>query len=136
MNVIAYEDIGLANPMMGVKVDAAIRSCERLGLPEARIILSNAVIELALSPKSNSAYLAINEALNDINKGNVDDVPKHLKTTSPNYLYAHDYENHVVKQQYLPNNLKHKRYYKPQNNKNEENLKNINDKLKKIINGK
>ena len=136
MNVIAYEDIGLANPMMGVKVDAAIRSCERLGLPEARIILSNAVIELSLSPKSNSAYLAINEALNDINKGNVDDVPKHLKTTSPNYLYAHDYENHVVKQQYLPNNLKHKRYYKPQNNKNEENLKNINDKLKKIINGK
>ena len=136
MNVIAYEDIGLANPMMGVKVDAAIRSCERLGLPEARIILSNVVIELSLSPKSNSAYLAINEALNDINKGNVDDVPKHLKTTSPNYLYAHDYENHVVKQQYLPNNLKHKRYYKPQNNKNEENLKNINDKLKKIINGK
>lgn len=136
MNVIAYEDIGLANPMMGVKVDAAIRSCERLGLPEARIILSNAVIELSLSPKSNSAYLAINEALNDINKGNVDDVPKHLKTTSPNYLYAHDYENHVVRQQYLPNNLKHKRYYKPQNNKNEENLKNINDKLKKIINGK
>ena len=136
MNVIAYEDIGLANPMMGVKVDAAIRSCERLGLPEARIILSNVVIELSLSPKSNSAYLAISEALNDINKGNVDDVPKHLKTNSPNYLYAHDYENHVVRQQYLPNNLKHKRYYKPQNNKNEENLKNINDKLKKIINGK
>lgn len=135
MNVIAYEDIGLANPMMGVKVDAAIHSCERLGLPEARIILSNVVIELALSPKSNSAYLAITESLNDINKGNVDDVPKHLKTTSPNYLYAHDYKNHVVKQQYLPNNLKHKRYYKPQNNKNEENLKIINDKLKKIING-
>lgn len=135
INVIAYEDIGLANPMMGVKVDAAIHSCERLGLPEARIILSNVIIELALSPKSNSAYLAITEALNDINKGNVDDVPKHLKTTSPNYLYAHDYKNHVVKQQYLPNNLKHKRYYKPQNNKNEENLKIINDKLKKIING-
>ena len=135
MNVIAYEDIGLANPMMGVKVDAAINSCERLGLPEARIILSNAVIELALSPKSNSAYLAINDALNDINKGNIDDVPKHLHTNSPNYLYAHDYENHVVRQQYLPNNLKHKRYYKPQNNKNEENLKKINDKLKKIING-
>ena len=134
MNVIAYEDIGLANPMMGVKVDAAINSCERLGLPEARIILANVVIELALSPKSNSAYLAINDALNDINKGNVDDVPKHLKTTSKDYLYAHDYENHVVAQQYLPNNLKHKRYYKPQDNKNENKLKNINDKLKKIIN--
>jgi len=135
MNVIAYEDIGLANPMMGVKVDAAIHSCERLGLPEARIILANVVIELALSPKSNSAYLAIADALNDINKGSVDDVPKHLQTNSPNYLYAHDYENHVVAQQYLPNNLKHKRYYKPQNNKNEETLKKINDKLKKIING-
>lgn len=135
MNVIAYEDIGLANPMMGVKVDAAINSCERLGLPEARIILANVVIELALSPKSNSAYLAINDALNDINKGNVDDVPKHLKTTSKDYLYAHDYENHVVAQQYLPNNLKHKRYYKPQDNKNENKLKNINDKLKKIIDG-
>ena len=134
MNVIVYEDIGLANPNMSLKVDAAIRSCERLGLPEARIILSNVVIELALSPKSNSAYLAINDALNDINKGNVDDVPKHLKTNSPNYKYAHDFENHVVKQQYLPNNLKHKRYYKPQNNKNEEILKTINDKLKKIIN--
>ena len=132
MNVIVYEDIGLANPNMALKVDAA---CERLGLPEARIILSNVVIELALSPKSNSAYLAISEALNDINKGSVDDVPKHLQTNSPNYKYAHDYENHVVKQQYLPNNIKHKRYYKPQNTKNEEILKNINDKLKKIING-
>ena len=118
---------------MALKVDAAIRSCERLGLPEARIILSNAVIELALSPKSNSAYLAIDSALNDINKGNTGDVPKHLKTNSPNYLYAHNYENHVVKQQYLPNNLKSKRYYKPQDNKNEEKLKSINDKLKKII---
>ena len=134
MSVIAYEDIGLANPMMGVKVDSAIRACERLGLPEAQIILSNIVIELALSPKSNSAYLAISEALNDINKGNVDDVPKHLKTNSKDYKYAHNYENHVVKQQYLPNNLKNKIYYKPQKNKNEETLKVINDKLKKIIN--
>ena len=134
MSVIAYEDIGLANPMMGVKVDSAIRACERLGLPEAQIILSNIVIELALSPKSNSAYLAISEALYDINKGNVDDVPKHLKTNSKDYKYAHNYENHVVKQQYLPNNLKNKIYYKPQKNKNEETLKVINDKLKKIIN--
>lgn len=134
LTVIAYEDIGLANPMMGVKVDAAIRACERLGLPEARIILSNIVIELALSPKSNSAYLAIAEALNDINKGNTGNVPKHLRTNSKDYLYAHDYPNHVVKQQYLPDNLKHKTYYVPQNNKNEVNLKIVNDKLKKIIN--
>lgn len=133
MSVIAYEDIGLANPMMGVKVDSAIRACERLGLPEARIILSNIVIELALSPKSNSAYLAIASALNDINKG-AGDIPRHLHTNSKDYLYAHDYKNHVVKQQYLPDNLKGKRYYVPQNNKNESNLKIINDKLKEIIN--
>lgn len=134
MSVIAYEDIGLANPMMGVKVDAAINACERLGLPEAQIILSNIVIELALSPKSNSAYLAVSEALNDINKGICGNVPKHLRTNSPNYLYAHNYENHVVKQQYLPDNIKDKRYYRPQNNKNEQGFKHINDKLKKIIN--
>lgn len=134
LSVIAYEDIGLANPMMGVKVDSAIRACERLGLPEARIILSNIVIELALSPKSNSAYLAIASALNDINKGNTGNVPSHLHTNSKDYLYAHDYENHIVRQQYLPDNIKNKRYYIPQNNKNEINLKMVNDKLKKIIN--
>ena len=134
MTVIAYEDIGLANPIMGLRVDAAINACERLGLPEAQIILSNVVIELALSPKSNSAYLAINEALNDINKGNCGNVPKHLRTNSKEYLYAHNYKNHVVRQQYLPDNIKNKIYYKPQDNKNEEILKIINNKLKKIIN--
>ena len=134
LSVIAYEDIGLANPMMGVKVDSAIRACERLGLPEAQIILSNIVIELALSPKSNSAYLAIASALDDINNINTGNVPNHLHTNSKDYLYAHDYPNHVVKQQYLPDNIKNKRYYFPQNNKNENNLKAINDNLKKIIN--
>ncbi len=134
MSVIAYEDIGLANPDMGVKVEACINACERLGLPEARIPLAKTVIELALSPKSNSAYLAIEEAMNDINKGNTGNVPNNIKTTSPDYKYAHDYPNHVVKQQYLPDNLKNKRYYKPQNNKNELKLKEINERLKKIIN--
>lgn len=134
MSVIAYEDIGLANPDMGVKVEACINACERLGLPEARIPLAKTVIELALSPKSNSAYLAIAEAINDINKGNTGNVPNNIKTTSPDYKYAHDYPNHVVKQQYLPDNLKGKRYYKPQNNKNELKLKEINERLKKIIN--
>lgn len=133
MSVIAYEDIGLANPMMGVKVDACINTCERLGLPEARIPLAQTVIELALSPKSNSAYLALDSALNDIYKGNTGNVPSHLRTTSKDYKYAHDYPNHIVKQQYLPNNLKGKRYYQPQNNKNENTLKIINDKIKKII---
>ncbi len=133
MSVIAYEDIGLANPSMGPKVDACINACERLGLPEARIPLSVTVIELALSPKSNSAYLALDEAMNDIRKGNTGNVPNNIKTTAPDYKYAHDYPNHVVKQQYLPDNLKGKRYYKPQNNKNELKLKEINDRLKKII---
>jgi putative ATPase len=133
MSVIAYEDIGLANPMMGVKVEACINACERLGLPEARIPLAKTVIEMALSPKSNSAYLALDEALNDVNKGNIGNVPNHIKTTSKEYKYAHDFPNHIVKQQYLPDNLKGKRYYKPQNNKNELQLKQINDKIKKIL---
>jgi len=133
MSVIAYEDIGLANPMMGVKVEACINACERLGLPEARIPLAKTVIEMALSPKSNSAYLALDNALNDINKGNIGNVPNHIKTTSPDYKYAHDFPNHIVKQQYLPDNIKHKRYYVPQNNKNEKTLKDINDKIKKIL---
>ena len=134
MSVIAYEDIGLANPNMGLKVDACINACERLGLPEARIPLAQTVIELALSPKSNSAYLALDSALNDINKGNSGNVPNHIKTSSKDYKYAHDYPNHVVKQQYLPDNLIGRRYYKPGPNKNEQVLKEINDKLKEIIN--
>ena len=133
MSVIAYEDIGLANPMMGVKVDACINACERIGLPEARIPLAQTVIELALSPKSNSAYMALDSAINDIHKGNTGNVPNHIKTTSKDYKYAHDYPNHIVKQQYLPDNLRGKRYYQPQNNKNENTLKAINDKIKDII---
>lgn len=133
MSVIAYEDIGLANPIMGVKVDACINACERLGLPEAKIPLSQTVIELCLSPKSNSAYLAIAEALNDLNKNNVGNVPNHIKTSAKDYKYAHDYPNHIVKQQYLPDNLIKKRYYIPQKNKNEIKLKEINDNIKKII---
>ena len=133
MIVIAYEDIGLANPNMAVKVEACINACERLGLPEARIPLAKTVIEMALSPKSNSAICAIDEALNDIRKGNTGNVPNHIKTTSPDYKYAHNYKNHIVKQQYLPDNLKGKRYYKSQNNKNELSLKDINDKIKEII---
>ena len=133
MSVIAYEDIGLANPMMGVKVEACINACERLGLPEARIPLAKTVIEMALSPKSNSAIMAIDDALNDIRKGNTGNVPNHIKTTSNDYKYAHNYPNHIVKQQYLPDNLKGKRYYNPQNNKNEILLKEINEKIKGII---
>lgn len=132
MTVIAYEDIGLANPMMGVKVEAAINACERLGLPEAQIILANIVIELALSPKSNSAYLAVDSALNDIRLGNTGNVPNHIKTNSSDYLYPHNYPNHFVKQQYLPDNLKGKKYYFPNNNANEKKLKEIMTKLEEL----
>ena len=85
LSVIVYEDIGLANPSMGPRVDAAINAALRLGLPEARIVLSEIVIELALSPKSNSAEMAIDKALEDIRTKNIGDVPNHLKNPSSEY---------------------------------------------------
>ncbi len=130
MSVIAYEDIGLANPTMGIKVDACINACERLGLPEARIPLAQTIIEMALSPKSNSAYMALDRALTDIKNGNTGNLPKHLKTNSPTYVYPHNFKNSYVKQQYLPDNIINKTYYIPKDNTNEKKLKEILDKLK------
>ncbi len=130
LSVIVYEDIGLANPMMGVKVDAAINSALRLGLPEARIPLSEIVIEMALSPKSNSSELAIDKALNDIRTKNIGKVPKHITTNSPLYVYPHNYPHDYVKQQYLPDSIKGAIYYVPKDNKNEKMYKEIIDKLK------
>lgn len=132
LSVIVYEDIGLANPSMGPKVMAAISAAERLGLPEARIPLSEIVIELALSPKSNSAEMAIDAALNDIRRGNTGNVPNHLKTNSKDYIYPHNYPNDYVKQQYLPDKIKKAKYYFPKNNKNERALKEVIDKLDRI----
>lgn len=133
MTVIAYEDIGLANPSMGPKVDACINACERLGLPEARIPLGDIVIELALSPKSNSGHLALDKALEDIRKGNTGNVPDHIKTSSKDYKYPHDYPNCFVKQEYLPSNLKNRKYYIPKTtSKYEESLKKVNDALEKL----
>lgn len=122
LSVIAYEDIGLANPGIGPRLMSAIHASELVGLPEARIPLGNIVVEMALSPKSNSTYIAINEALNDIHKGNTGNVPNHIKTSSPDYLYPHNYPNDYVKQEYLPANLKGRKYYQPKNNKVEINL--------------
>lgn len=134
MTVIAYEDIGLANPSMGPKVEAAIKASERLGLPEARIPLGQVVIELALSPKSNSAHIALDMAIEDIKRGNTGNVPSHLKTNSSDYKYPHDYKNSIIKQQYLPDNLKKRVYYHAkETSKNEKMLKEINDKIKQII---
>ena len=130
LSVIAYEDIGLANPAMGPKVMAAIHAAELVGLPGARIPLGTLVAEMALSPKSNSAHTALDEALADIENGTTGNLPEHIKTNSPLYKYPHDYPNAWVKQQYLPDNIKNKKYYKPKNNKYEDNLNKLHSEMK------
>ena len=130
LSVIAYEDIGLANPAMGPKVMAAIHASELVGLPEARIPLGTLVTEMALSPKSNSAHIALDTALEDIENGTTGNLPNHIKTNSPLYKYPHDYPNSWVKQQYLPDNIKNKKYYQPKNNKYEDNLNKLHKEMK------
>ena len=115
VSVIAYEDIGLANPGIGPKVMAAIEAAKLVGLPEARIPLGTIVIEMALSPKSNTAHVALDEALADIEKGNGGNVPNHIKTNAKDYKYPHDFPNTFVRQQYLPDKLKNRKYYHPKN---------------------
>ena len=134
LSVIVYEDIGLANPNMGPRVDAAINSALRLGLPEARIPLAEIVIELALSPKSNSAEMAIDKAINDVRTKKIGKVPSHIVNHNPNYKYPHNYKHDYVKQQYLPDEIKGAIYYSPKDNKNERILKNVIDKLKELDN--
>jgi putative ATPase len=140
--VIAYEDISLASPQAGARTLAAIETAERVGFPEARIPLANAVIELCLSPKSNSAVLAIDAALSDIQKGIVGEVPDHLKDAhykgakdlgrGIDYLYPHNYENGWVRQQYLPDRIKNKQYYQPKKTgKFEQALAVVYEKLNK-----
>ena len=121
--VIAYEDIGLANPAGASRAVLAVQAAEKLGLPEARIPLANAVIELALSPKSNTAILSIDAALSDVRQGKSGNIPSHLQDAhyqgaqklgrGINYQYPHNYPNHWVKQQYLPDTLKHTQYFHP-----------------------
>ena len=131
LSVITYEDIGLANPSMGPKVMAAIDACERLGMPELVIPLSSVVIELALSPKSNSAYLSIDKAIKDIENGNIGSIPKHINSTAFGYKYPHDYKDGYVKQQYLPDNIKDREYYSPKDtSKYELLLKEMYNKIK------
>ncbi len=118
----AYEDIGLANPTLPPRVFLATQAAEKVGFPEANQILANAVIEMCLSPKSNSAYLAINQALADNENGMNYKIPEHIcdnnyasssKFNEGKYLYPHNYENGWVKQDYLPKELKNKKYYEP-----------------------
>ena len=130
LSVICYEDIGLANPSLGPKLNAVINLSERVGLPEARIPLAEIVIDMALSPKSNTSLNAIDSAIRDIKMGNVGKVPNHLKTNSKDYKYPHSYKGSFVKQQYLPDNLKDKKYYIPKkSSKYESNLQNIYEKI-------
>ena len=129
MAVIVYEDIGLANSALGPRVMAAIDSALMLGLPEARIPLAEVVIEMALSPKSNSAKVAIEKALQLIESTDTGNMPSHLKNPSPDYKYPHNYKNSYVKQQYLPDKIKNVKLYQPRENKNETILKDIMDKL-------
>ncbi|PLR93756.1 recombinase RarA [Bacillus sp. T33-2] len=138
--VIAYEDIGLANPQAGARTLAAIETAERIGFPEARLPLANAVIELCLSPKSNSAIMAIDSALSDIRAGLSGEVPDHLRDAhykgatelgrGNGYLYPHDYDGGWVKQQYLPDKLRNKLYFKPKKTgKFEQALAAVYDKI-------
>lgn len=134
MTVIAYEDIGLANPNIGPRVDACINACERLGLPEARIPLAVMVIDLALSPKSNSGESAINAVIRDIESGHTGNVPNHIKTNSPDYKYPHNYPHAFVKQQYLPDKIRNRKYYIPkETSKYERELKKVYEALEKMF---
>ena len=127
---ICYEDISLANPSMGPKVRAACEAALELGMPEARLPLASIVVEMALSPKSNSTLIGIDNALKDIEEGRSGNLPPHLKNVysydgkNDGYKYPHDYPGAWVKQQYLPDAIKNRKYFTPKaSSKYEEALK-------------
>lgn len=141
--VMAYEDVGLANPAIGAHVYAATESAKTLGLPEARIPLANAVVEMCLSPKSNSAYSALDAAIAAINEGQTGDIPLHLRDAHyagskalghVGYQYPHDHPIGTfggwVNQQYLPDKLAKVEFYKPVIAGEEKRMAAIYDKLK------
>lgn len=139
--VCANEDVGLAYPQIIPVVKAAVDTAMTVGLPEARLPLANAVILVATSPKSVSAHDAINAAMADVEKGIGGDIPRHLQNKhfdgedaqikGQHYLYPHSYPMHYVNQQYLPDNIKNKKYYQFGDNKNEQSFKEYWDKIKK-----
>ncbi|ABP67645.1 AAA ATPase, central domain protein [Caldicellulosiruptor saccharolyticus DSM 8903] len=138
--ILAAEDIGLADPMALNVATSAAWACEFVGMPEARIILSEATIYLACAPKSNSAYLAIEKALEDAKNTPIKSIPMHLRMASHGeeklghgigYLYPHDFKNHWVKQQYLPDELVGRRYYYPSEMGKEREIKEYIENLKK-----
>ncbi len=135
------EDVGLAYPQLIPIVKACVDSALQLGMPEARLPLINATILIATAPKSNSAYMAYDRALSDINAGKGTSVPRQLQNThfdgsdakvkGQNYKYPHDFKNHYVKQQYLPDDIKDAKYYIYGENKVEQAAKEYWDKIKK-----
>lgn len=128
--VCACEDVGLAYPQIIPIVKAAVDAAMMVGMPEARIPLADAVVLVAESPKSNSAYEAINTAMADVKKGNFGPIPRHLQNKhydgedaeikGQHYVYPHDCPNHWTEQQYLPDKLKNTKYYEYGTNKNEQ----------------
>ena len=137
---IAAEDVGLAYPQILPIVNACVDMALKLGMPEARLPLADAAVLMATSPKSNSAYLAIDAALDDVRKGKSGDFPRHLQNVHADtytmereqgYLYPHNYPNHWVKQQYLPDELVGAHYYEYGPNKMEQAAKQYWDSIKK-----
>lgn len=137
--VIAAEDVGLAYPQIIPIVNACVDMALKLGMPEARLPLGDAAVLMATSPKSNSAYIAINTAMEDVQKGKAGDFPRHLQNVhvdsytmerEQGYLYPHDYPNHWTAQQYLPDNLVGTTYYTYGPNKLEQAAKAYWDKIK------
>ena len=138
--VCACEDVGLAYPQIIPVVKAAIDAAMMIGLPEARIPLADAVVLVASSPKSNSAYEAINAAIDDVKKGKYGPIPRTLQNKHFDgedaavkgqfYEYPHLYENHWINQQYLPDAIKNAKYYYAGDNKNEQAFKTYWDKIK------
>lgn len=138
--VCACEDVGLAYPQIIPIVKSAVDIANAVGLPEARIPLADAVILVANAPKSNSGVVAIDKALGDVNAGNIGSVPRNLQNKhcdgeeaavkGQHYLYPHEFKNHYIKQQYLPDLLKDRKYYTFGDNKNEQSFKEYSEKIK------
>lgn len=139
MIISASEDIGLANPNALLLAQSTFDAVHKIGMPEARIILSECAIYLATSAKSNSAYLAINKAMESVRNDDSSPVPLHLRNAptklmreigyGENYLYAHDYPGHFINQEFLPKDFEGTKFYEPADNSKE---KEIRTKLKNI----
>lgn len=140
MQVIAFEDVGMANPNLPYNIVSGCESVRQIGLPEARILIGHMIVHMATSPKSNSAHVAFDQAIETVNSGAVYEIPKHLKDAhyksasklgnGVGYKYPHSYENNYVEQQYLPRDLEGTKFYNPSNNKYERSIRTFLDNLK------